>query len=547
METAALEAELESELAAIGNVVAHYDAADLDDDLPSGEDNDSLGANPLASLVGYEEFAASAETTPARERAAASLADAESILLDNQVACEADGVGVAEVDSSSSDGGSGRDSCSIGSSAAGEPTAAIDDDSTGDSAPLSPTSTSTPSPHRADASNNIMSSTPNPTPLPMQLPLEHEYENELRAIQEEAAAAERVRVERFRQAREVREAALLEERRLLETQTLAAMKIQALVRRAIGRRRMRQMRRELQVEACLTSLRRRVFLRRATSTMQSHSIQLRQEAFRTAKMILHVHLLDCREKCNAAATIIQSSVRRHLALRSVTQTLTAVVVLQRFLRYKRAQGRFHHLRVSAIVVQRYIRVRVAEKELARRMIEDSVMKIQQFVRRLIACRRYQLTREAVVTLQRCYRGRRAREQLSVIEGSSFAFDEDDETSIDCIEDLIDGIGQLTLDLEPEDAFLEGRRPPRRKRVEADGAVALSEATQTGTSKPVPSVPPSAPTHPTAASNQSTGVNAGGWGARVARAFVERGQHMLPDTRRRKNNNRSRREGPSRWK
>ena len=521
MEAATLEAELEAELAAIGNVAAHYDAADLDDAFPSVEDNGLLDTNPLTELVGYEEFAASVETTPARE----------------------------QVDSSSSDGGdgSGRDSGSIGGSATGEPTAAIDDNSTSDSVSLSPTSTSTQSPHRVDDNNNIMSSTPNPAPLPIQLPLEHEYENALRAIQEEAAAAERVRVERFRRARELREAALLEERRLLETQTLAALKIQALVRRVIGRRRMRQMRRALRVEACI-SVRQRVFLRRATSAMQSHSIQLRREAFRTARMILHVHLLDCREKYNAAATIIQSSVRRHLALRSVTQTLTAVVVLQRFLRCKRAQGRFHHLRVSAIVVQRYIRARAAKKELARRIIEDSVIFIQCFARRLIARRRYQLTREAVVTLQRCYRGRRAREQLSAIKGSSFAFDENDEMSNDSIEDLGNDIGQLTIDLEPDEAFLEGRRPPRRrKRVEADAAVASSEAIQTGTSKPVPSVPPSAPIHPTPASNQSTGVNAGGWGGRVARAFIERGQHMLPGTKRRKNNNRSRREGPSRWK
>ena len=301
--------------------------------------------------------------------------------------------------------------------------------------------------------------------------------------------------------------------------------------------------RRAQVEAHL----RRVFLRRATSAMQSHSIRLRRENFRTARMMLHVHLLDCREKCKAAATIIQSSLRRHLALQLVTQTLTAVVVLQRFLRCKRAQGHFHRLRVSAIVVQRYIRGRAAEKVLARKMIEDGVIYIQKFARALIACRRYQLTREAVVTLQRCYRGRRAREQLSVIKGISFAFDEDDEISIDSIGNLVDDIGQLTVDLEPDEAFLEGRRSPRRKRVEADGAVASSEATQTDTSKPVPSVTPSAHIQATPASNQSTGVNEGRWGARVARAFIERGQHMLPGTRRRKNNNRSRREGPSRWK
>ena len=467
----AIEAELESELAAIGNVVAHYDA---------------------------------------------SLAEAESILLDNKAASDAEDVSVDEVDSPTSD-------CTVGGSV------------TGDSTTASPTSTGTQSPHRVD-----------PTPLPIQLPLQREYENELRAIQEEAAAAERVRVERFRQARELREAALLEERRLLETQTLAAIKIQALVRRATGRRRMRQMRRA-QVEAHLTSVRQRVFLRRATSAMQSHSIQLRREDFHTSRMMLHVHLLDCREKCNAAATIIQSSLRRHLALQLVAQTLTAVVVLQRFLRCKRAQAHFHRLRVSAIVVQRYIRGRASEKVLARKMIEDGVIYIQKFARALIACRRYQLTREAVVNLQRCYRGRRAREQLSVIKGISFAFDEDDEMSIDSIGNLVDDIGQLTVDLEPDEAFLEGRRSPRRKRFEADGAVASSEATQTGTSKPVPSVTPSAPIQPTPASNQSTGINEGRWGARVARAFIERGQHMLPGTRRRNNNNRSRREGPSRWK
>ena len=516
----AIEAELESELAAIGNVVAHYDAADLGDGLPSGEDD----TNPLALLIGYEDFAASAETTPAKERAAASLAEAESILLDNKAASDANNVSVDEVDSSASDGGSDEDS---DADTMGEPTTAIDDNSTSESVSLSPT-------------------TVDPTPLPIQLPLQHEYENELRAIQEEAAAAERVRVERFRQARELREAALLKERRLLETQTLAAIEIQALVRRVIGRRRRRQMRRA-QVEARLISVRQRVFLRRATSAMQSHSIQLRREDFRTSRMMLHVHLLDCREKCNAAATIIQSFARRQLMMRSMTQTLTAVVVLQRFLRCKRAQGHFHRLRLSAIVVQRYIRGRAAEKVLARKMIEDGVIYIQKFARALIACRRYQLTREAVVTLQRCYRGRRAREQLSVIKGISFAFDEDDEMSIDSIGNLVDDIGQLTVDLEPDEAFLEGRRSPRRKRVEADGAVASSEATQTGTSKPVPPVTPSAPIQPTPTSNQPTGVNEGRWGGRVARAFIERGQHMLPGTRRRKNNNRSRREGPSRWK
>ena len=483
-------------------------------------------------LIGYEDFAASAETTPARERAAASLAEAESILLDNKAASDANNVSVDEVDSSASDGGSDEDS---DADTMGEPTTAIDDNST---------STGTQSPHRVDNSNDILSGAPNPTPLPIQLPLQHEYENELRAIQEEAAAAERVRVERFRQARELREAALLKERRLLETQTLAAIEIQALVRRAIGRRRRRQMR---QAEARLISVRQRVFLRRATSAMQSHSIQLRREDFRTSRMMLHVHLLDCREKCNAAATIIQSFARRQLMMRSMTQTLTAVVVLQRFLRCKRAQGHFHRLRVSAIVVQRYIRGRAAEKVLARKMIEDGVIYIQKFARALIACRRYQLTREAVVTLQRCYRGRRAREQLSVIKGISFAFDEDDEMSIDSIGNLVDDIGQLTVDLEPDEAFLEGRRSPRRKRVEADGAVASSEATQTGTSELVPSVTPSAPIQPTPTSNQPTGVNEGRWGGRVARAFIERGQHMLPGTRRRKNNNRSRREGPSRWK
>ena len=532
----AIEAELESELAAIGNVVAHYDAADLGDGLPS--DNDLLDTNPLASLVGYEEFAA----TRARERAAESLAEAESILLDDKAVSDAEDVSMDKVDSPTSD-------CTVGGSVSGDSTTAIDNNSTSDSVPLSPTSTGTQSPHRVDNSNDILSGAPNPTPLPIQLPLQHEYENELRAIQEEAAAAERVRVERFRQARELREAALLKERRLLETQTLAAIEIQALVRRAIGRRRRRQMRRA-QVEARLISVRQRVFLRRATSAMQSHSIQLRREDFRTSRMMLHVHLLDCREKCNAAATIIQSFARRQLMMRSMTQTLTAVVVLQRFLRCKRAQGHFHRLRVSAIVVQRYIRGRAAEKVLARKMIEDGVIYIQKFARALIACRRYQLTREAVVTLQRCYRGRRAREQLSVIKGISFAFDEDDEMSIDSIDsigNLVDDIGQLTVDLEPDEAFLEGRRSPRRKRVEADGAVASSEATQTGTSELVPSVTPSAPIQPTPTSNQPTGVNEGRWGGRVARAFIERGQHMLPGTRRRKNNNRSRREGPSRWK
>jgi len=308
---------------------------------------------------------------------------------------------------------------------------------------------------------------------------------------------------------------------------------------------MRRMRRALQVEAHLASVCVHVSLRRAISALQSHSVELRKEAFRTAKMKLSLHLLDCREKYDAAATVIQSSLRRCIALRLVTQTLRAVLVLQQFLRCRLTQSRFHHLRTSAIIVQRWIRAYAVKKEAAIKKIEDSATCVQQLARGLICRRRYQLKNEAVITLQRCYRGQRTREQLSAITHSSFAFDGNDEINIDCVEELFAGIGQLNE--EPDDAFLEGRLHPRRKREETDVAAASSdtatsnlEETRTVTTECVPSVQTSAPlrstpvsVQPTEASTDSahsisaaSNVESGGWKGRVARAFSERGQNML---------------------
>ena len=52
----AIEAELEAELAAIGNITASYDADGLDDDSLSSEGSQDQGANPLSSLGGFDEF-----------------------------------------------------------------------------------------------------------------------------------------------------------------------------------------------------------------------------------------------------------------------------------------------------------------------------------------------------------------------------------------------------------------------------------------------------------------------------------------------------------
>lgn len=595
--------ELEAELAAIGNVAASYEAADFDGGHHSGEDTGSLDVNPLASLNGYESFRTSTEAMlmlleDQTARGADSGSNAHEAIESAEVATGETRKGenvspsspsssavsgeipVGDVESPSSSSSStaldgendedgGCDSCSGGIATQTidkESNTAIDDKSVSDIRPLSPTSTGTQNPHRVDDNNDIVANIPLSPPPVIHLTLQHEYENELRAIQEEAASAERERVERFHQARALREAALLEVRKLCETQTSAAIIIQTLARRAIGRRQMRRMRRALQVEAHLASVCIHVSLRRAISALQSHSVELRKEAFRTAKMKLSLHLLNCWEKYDAAATVIQSSLRRCIALRLVTQTLRAVLVLQQFLRCRLTQSRFHHLRTSAIIVQRWIRAYAVEKEASIKKIEDSANCVQQLARGLICRSRYQIKREAVITLQRCYRGQHTREQLTAITHSSFAFDGDDEINIDSVEDLFAGIGQLNE--EPDDAFLEGRLHPRRKREETDVAAASPdtatsnpEATRTVTTECVPSVQTSAPlrstpvsVQPTEASTDSahsisaaSNVESGGWKGRVARAFSERGQNMLPGTRRRKNNNRSRREGPSRWR
>ena len=191
------------------------------------------------------------------------------------------------------------------------------------------------------------------------------------------------------------------------------------------------------------------------------------------------------------------------------------------------------------------------------------MCIERVGRGFVARRGLRCAMECIITLQRCYRGQRARRQLTAIQCSSFAFDDEEEINI---EDLIGGIGDL--DDEADDAFLEGRQPRSRRE---EQTVDVAVASNTGSSTPdtnriatngmrpsttpatEPQPSPSAPstqlvrTDTTSLPSSITTGTAGGWGAGVARAFSERGQNMLPGTRQRRNNNRSRREGPSRWR
>ena len=191
------------------------------------------------------------------------------------------------------------------------------------------------------------------------------------------------------------------------------------------------------------------------------------------------------------------------------------------------------------------------------------MCIQRVARGFVARRGFRCAMECIITLQRCYRGQRARGQLNAIQCSSFAFDDEEEINI---EDLIGGIGDL--DHEPDDAFLEGRQPPsRREEQTVDVAVASNTGTSTpdtnriatngmgpSTTPAIESLPPSSATSTHPAGTDATSLpstiitgTAGGWGAGVARALSERGQNMLPGTRQRRNSNRSRREGPTRWR
>ena len=177
------------------------------------------------------------------------------------------------------------------------------------------------------------------------------------------------------------------------------------------------------------------------------------------------------------------------------------------------------------------------------------MCIQRTARGFVARRGFRRVRKSTITLQRCYRGQRARGQLTSIQCSSFAFDDDSEMIIESVEDLIGGIGDL--DEESDCAFLEGRQPPRRREKTVDVVVASNTGTGTPETNQIATINTTS-THPagTDATSSPTAITtgtAGGWGARVARAFSERGKNMLPGTRRRRNNNRSRREGQSRWR
>ena len=600
-----IEAELEAELAAIGKVSASYDAAEIDDDSLSSDDSQDQDANPLSSLDGYDEFILCVrQADVVKDRAAIVVAKSESILendrheindagtrrLNDEDAgggCNDEHPGSASIDTDKSEVASAETSVvhappSLSSSAtsdevsdesdvpsisAHEPaTAAIDKSSTSNiSKSSSSPSSSSPSQPRVDDINATLVSAPLSPPPTIESPLQSsEYDHELRAIEQEAIEAEVARQERSRRAQILRDTAFAEAKKAFEQQTEATTAIQAMTRRTIAKQRVKQIRRALQVEAHLISVRNKVSLRRAMSTMQSNSRTLRKEAFQSARTRLQLHLLDRLERCNASTIIIQCCFRRYIALRSVVRALEAVVLLQRFIRCKQSEGNFRRIRTSAIVVQRYFRTRAAKKEAAARKIEGSVMCIQRVARGFVAWQGFQIARKSAVTLQRCFRGQRARGQLIAIQCSSFAFDDDSEINI---ENLIGDIGDL--DDKPDDAFLEGRQPPRRREETVDAVVASNTGTSTPeTNKIAPKeegsttppatepLPPSSTTstHPAgtdATSSPSTSTittgTAGGWGARVARAFSERGQNMLPGSRRRRNNNRSRREGQSRWR
>ena len=80
----AIEAELEAELAAIGNVSASYEAADLDGDRLSSDDySQDQDANPLSDLDGFGEFALCVrQADEVKDRAAVAVAKSEAILGD---------------------------------------------------------------------------------------------------------------------------------------------------------------------------------------------------------------------------------------------------------------------------------------------------------------------------------------------------------------------------------------------------------------------------------------------------------------------------------
>ena len=619
-----IEAELEAELAnRCGFVRASYQVTDLDDGCLSSDD-DSHGVNPLSLLGGFNEFALCVqEAEEVKDRAAAVVAKSESILENDRYETDGNGRMINDEDVRSGcndeDAGGGcndehldsdcidtsgrvvasseksvihsalslfssaksdevsveSDVSSIGNSSATlsahESVAAANRSTTNMRPPSSSSlssssSESSPSQPRENGITVTLNSTPLSPPPTIESPLEsNEYDNELRAIEQEAIGAEISRQERSRRAQILRDTALAETRKVFELQTGSAIAIQAMVRRTFAKEQVKRIRRALQVEAHLISVHNHVSVRRAMSTMQSYSSELRRESFQTARTWLQLHLLDRRERHNASAIIIQCCFRRCTALRSATLILSAVVALQGFLRCKQSKGNFRRLQSSAIAVQRFVRARTAEKEAAAKKIEGSAMCIQRVARGFVAWRGYRCARGSVITLQRCYRGQRARRQLTAIQCSSFAFDDEEEINI---EDLIGGIRELGD--EPDDAFLESRHTPRRWEKPVDVSVASSAGTSTpetnqiATSEKPPSTAPAIePLPSSAASTDNTSANVktlpstndadttptgtGGWGVRVARAFSERGQNMLPGTRRRRNNNRSRREGQSRWR
>ena len=585
-----IEAELEAELAnRCGFVRASYEVTDLDHGCLSSDD-DSHDVDPLSLLGGFDTFALCVqEAGEVKDRAVMILEEAESILENHQESCQThdgrvngedaggecnDGseVALAETPSLFPSATSDKvrdesDVPSIDTTSAHEPaTTTIDNSSTSKIRSPSSTSESSPSQPRKNDITVTLDSTPLSPPPTIESPLEsNEYDNELRAIEQEAIGAEISRQERSRRAQILRDTALAETRKVFELQTGSAIAIQAMVRRTIAKEQVKRIRRALQVEAHLISVHNHVSVRRAMSTVQSYSSELRRDSFQTARTWLQLHLLDRRERHNASAIIIQCCFRRCTALRSATLILSAVVALQRFLRCKQSKGNFRRLQSSAIAVQRFVRARTAEKEAAAKKIEGSAMCIQRVARGFVAWRGYRCARGSVITLQRCYRGQRARRQLTAIQCSSFAFDDEEEINI---EDLIGGIRELGD--EPDDAFLESRHTPRRWEKPVDVSVASSAGTSTpetnqiATSEKPPSTAPAIePLPSSAASTDNTSANVktlpstndadttptgtGGWGVRVARAFSERGQNMLPGTRRRRNNNRSRREGQSRWR
>lgn len=598
----AIEAELEAELAAIGNITTSYDAAGLDDDSLSSEGSQDQDANPLSSLGGFDKFILCVqEANEVKDRALVVVAESKLILendrhetndagtrrLNDEDAsggCNDEDPGSTSIDTDESDVASAQtsvvpappslpppatsdevsDESDVPSISAHEPaTAAVYKSSTSNiRSSSSPSSSSLSQAQFNGVAPNLVSAPLSPPPN-IESPLQSsEYDHELRAIEQEALEAEVARQERSRRAQILRETVHAEATKMFEQQTGAAIAIEAMARRTIAKQRVKRMRRALQVEAHLISVRNHISLRRTMSTMQSFSSELRREAFYSTRTRLQLHLNDRRERYNASAVIIQCCFRRSIALRSAMRIRETVFLLQRFIRCKQSQKSFYRLRSSAIIVQRCLSARAAKKEAAARKIEESVMCIQRVARGFVARRGLRCAMECIITLQRYYRGQRARGQLTAIQCSSFAFDDDSEINV---EDLIGGIGEL--DDEPDDAFLESRQPPRRREETVDVAVASNIGTSTPDTNQIatngmgPSTPlaiesqpsPSAPstqlvrTDTASLPSTTTTGTARGWGARVARAFSERGQNMLPGTRRRKNNYRSRREGQRRWR